>query len=85
VLERLYLSPYVLSERSICSMSDLFWRTYSVSCSHSQSSGADDDEILPSTTLDAQRDTVFHHFLDRLPQVAEELVNRYLSHGWKCT
>jgi hypothetical protein len=28
---------------------------------------------------------VFHHFLDLLPQVAAELMNRYLSHEAKCT
>ncbi len=42
--------------------------------------GAYHDEILPSTTPDAQRDMVFHNFHDLLPQVSAELVNRYLSH-----
>jgi hypothetical protein len=42
--------------------------------------GTDDDEIRPSTTLDAQRDVVVHHFLDLCPQASAELVNRYLSH-----
>jgi hypothetical protein len=36
--------------------------------------GADDHEILPPTPLDAQREMILDNFLDRLPQVAAELV-----------
>src|SRR3954447_3018250 len=42
--------------------------------------GADDHEVLPTPTLDAQGDVVLHHFLDRLPQVAAEFMSRHLSH-----
>ena len=47
--------------------------------------GADDNEVLSSAPPDPQRDMSLHHFLDRLPQVTAELVNRYLSHDPKCT
>jgi len=42
--------------------------------------GADHDEISAAPTSDPQGDMVLRHFLDRLPQMATELLNRYLSH-----
>jgi len=33
----------------------------------------DDDEILPSTTLDAERDMILHHFSTAIAKVAPEI------------
>src|SRR5436309_7990007 len=37
--------------------------------------GTDDHEILPTSTLNAQRRVILHHFLNRLPQMAAELMS----------
>src|SRR5436305_570272 len=37
--------------------------------------GTDDHEVLPTPAFDAQRDVILHHVLNRLPQVATELMS----------
>src|SRR3954462_4420558 len=42
--------------------------------------GADDHEVLPTPTFDAQRNVILNHLFDCLPQVATEFMSRHLSH-----